>query len=386
MRQPPEKPRPDFPLFPHASGQWAKKIRGRLHYFGVWADPEAAEANYTRKADDLHAGREPPVGGDALTLRELANHFLTRKKNAVIAREMTSRVWADYDRACGRILDVLGKRKLVADLVPDDFAKLRASAARTLGPVALGNFVRRVRTLFKHAYDARLIAAPVWYGQSFDPPPKRVLRLQKANAAPKMIPAEVLRRLIDAAGPQLRAMILLAINAGLGQADCAQLPRTALARRPGWLDFPRPKTGIARRCPLWPETVQALREATDIRPAPRDPAHAGLVFLTRTGRPWVRYAGMDAKTPGGRTDAVAFEWVKLCRRVGVKVPGAFYTLRAVFRTIADGTKDPVAIDLIMGHADQTMGGVYRQGVDDARLLAVTDHVRQWLWPAKAEKR
>lgn len=38
----PAKPSPDDPLFPHGTRRWAKKIRGRMHYFGVWADADAA--------------------------------------------------------------------------------------------------------------------------------------------------------------------------------------------------------------------------------------------------------------------------------------------------------------------------------------------------------
>ena len=80
--------------------------------------------------------------------------------------------------------------------------------------------------------------------------------------------------------------------------------------------------------------------------------------------------------------AVAAKFGQLVRSVGVHRPGVgFYTLRHVFRTVADGARDPVACDRIMGHADPTMGGRYRERIDDARLVAVAEHVRQWLFGA-----
>ena len=71
-----------------------------------------------------------------------------------------------------------------------------------------------------------------------------------------------LRRLMQCAGPEFRAMILLALNAGLGNGDLAQLKTSDI--QGVWLDYSRPKTGIERRVPLWPETREAL--AAVIRP------------------------------------------------------------------------------------------------------------------------
>ena len=44
----PEKPHPDCPLLPHATKRWAKKVKGKLHYFGPWRDPDGALAEWYR--------------------------------------------------------------------------------------------------------------------------------------------------------------------------------------------------------------------------------------------------------------------------------------------------------------------------------------------------
>ncbi len=73
--------------------------------------------------------------------------------------------------------------------------------------------------------------------------------------------------MLEAARPELKAMILLGINCGLGNHGCGALPIAALDLDGGWLDFPRPKTGEPRRCPLWSETIQALRESLSMQPS-----------------------------------------------------------------------------------------------------------------------
>ena len=72
------------------------------------------------------------------------------------------------------------------------------------------------------------------------------------------------------------------------------------------------------------------------------------------------------------------------KETGVHREGiGFYTLRHVFRTIADEARDPVAIDLIMGHADRSMGATYRERINDDRLQTVVDVVHAWLFGKEA---
>src|SRR5205085_1194852 len=121
----------------------------------------------------------------------------------------------------------------------------------------LGNVIQRIRVVFKFAADNGLVSRPVCYGQAFKRPSRKTVRLDRARKSPRLFAAEEIRNLLNAAPSHLRAMIFLGINAGFGNADCGHLPLSAVNLETGWIDYPRPKTGIPRRCPLWPETVQA---------------------------------------------------------------------------------------------------------------------------------
>jgi integrase len=204
------------------------------------------------------------------------------------------------------------------------------------------------------------------------------MRLHRAAQGVKLFTREEIYWLLLTAPVHVEAMILLGINCGFGNSDCGNLPLTALDLDRGIVDFPRPKTGIPRRCVLWPETVTALREALEGRTDPKNPAHAGLVFLTRHGLPWARESNDGPITK---------EFTKLLRRLGINGRHrlGFYTLRHTFRTLADEAHDRSACDYLMGHEDPHMSSVYRERISDERLRAVTDHVRQWLFAPRKDE-
>ena len=120
-----------------------------------------------------------------------------------------------------------------------------------------------------------------------------------------MFEAAEIRAMLAAASGLLKAMILLGINCGFGNTDVANLRFKHLDLKGGWCNYPRPKTGIPRRCPLWPETVTAIRAVLKVRPEPQDRADADLVFLTTTGQRWVWSQGNIADIDAANIESLA---------------------------------------------------------------------------------
>ena len=373
----PSKPYDGFPLTPHATRRWCKKIRGKIRYFGTWDDWEAALAEYERKAPYYHAGKEPPSEFDiddpeVLTVRSLCGEFLLAKQEKLKAGELSQRHYDQLKATAKVVIEELGAATTVADVKPRDFRALKATYGKSLGPVALQNAISRIRGVFNWGYKEGLIDRPMQYGSDFNVSAKA--RREARNTGPKrFIPAESIRAILDIASPQMKAMILLGINCALGNRECGQLRRSHFAT--GWLDYPRPKTGMPRRSPLWVETIEALNAADKRITRPRGYPY---FFRTKYGKPWFS---------DDRDNPVTKEFRKLADKAEVYQPGvAFYSLRHTFRTVADEVGDLPAIHAVMGHADDSsnMDHVYVESIGDDRLKAVSDHVHAWLFPAEGE--
>ncbi|MEI7863691.1 MAG: tyrosine-type recombinase/integrase, partial [Planctomycetota bacterium] len=344
----------------------------------------------------LHSGRITEVKRDVgLTVRELANRFLEAAEARRDVGELSPRTFVDYYRDCERLIRFFGRDRVVESITRDDLKLLRKHLARGVNPETLNGRIGVTRSIFKFAYEEELVDKPIRFGKDLKRPDRRLLRRSRAEAGRKHFQAGEIRTLLDSAPLQLRAMILLGINCGMGNLDVAAMPANCIDIEHGWIDYPRAKTGVRRRCPLWPETVKAIVAVQEgrktVRVKPKPEAH-GLLFVTRKGHSFVRSAAKVS--PDGRPhvvehDAIATTLKRIMDRNGITMRGlGFYGLRRSFETIGAETGNQVAVDHIMGHVPHAsdMGAVYRQHVAEVALRQVTSHVREWLFGRSRSKR
>ncbi|MCH8841080.1 MAG: hypothetical protein IH831_10510, partial [Planctomycetes bacterium] len=295
---------------------WAKKIRGKVHYFGPWSDPNGALDRFLAERDFLLAGRTPPP--EQHTVANLLDQFLGEKQSNLDSGDITQTTFNEYEATCEAIHAYFGKHRALDGLTLNDFTGLRKALAKgkiknTLSPVTLKRRLTVARMIFAEQ--------PAAFKKVLKSPTQRTLRAARREKGEQHYTAAQIRKLVKTAEPELRAMILLGINCGFGPKDCFTLPAIAVER--GWHTYARPKTEVERRCPLWPETAKAIK-AVACKP---------LVF---NGRMWDRWI-------------VDREFKKACKQAGVESTG-FYSLRRTFETIATTADVPQAIiDSIMGH-------------------------------------
>ena len=187
----PERPE-GSPLFWHKSGRWCKKIKGQFHYFGRGSHANALEL-YQQQADDLHAGRRPAESPEGLTVFQLVAKFLTAKQAKRDNGELTDRTFREYGQLCNRIVKVLGKSRLAADLRPDDFANAGELAA-AWGPIRLRSQIVLARGVFGWGHKQLLLDKPAAFGESFNVPSEKTIRVHRSKQDLKLFGADEIRQ------------------------------------------------------------------------------------------------------------------------------------------------------------------------------------------------
>ena len=149
-------------------------------------------------------------------------------------------------------------------------------------------------------------------------------------------------KLLKSADPQLKAMLMLALNCGFGPKDIRDLTWDHIDGKR--VTLPRSKTGICQTYLLWPEIRRLLNDIrlerveliARMRKRRVEHCDKGHVFMTRFWRPWGK-------------DAIAEQFRKLCKKAGVPCYG-FYRLRHCASTVMSLVATPHVHRKFMRHS------------------------------------
>ncbi len=340
-----------FPLTLHPTGQYCKKINGKLYYFG--SDKNHALEKYLSQASYLHGNKEQTQKKSdcEMTLKHLCDLYLQYQHLKVLANALTARHHNEQIASLKKFMSFLGQTRKIDEI-------------STLG---LQSYRRKLQQAYSTAHRMNLhisiMKAMFHWAKKNDvldsiPNIDAVSRGKIVYKQRLVFISEDIRQLLDVADVQMRAMIWLGLNCGFGCTDCAELKWSNLDFVNARVKLARKKTGIARDLPLWPETIEALEKVLK---------KGKFVFYTSRGNPFVRTIlkiDGNGNSKYSTQNSITRKFSRLIKKAGLKVPKGtgFYTLRRTAATIAARSGDPFAVQRLLGHADLQMATRYVQDV------------------------
>jgi len=133
MKRSKRKTRSDkFPLTLHPTGQYCKKIKGKIRYFGT--DKKQALEKYLGQATYLHGGQSliQKASNGKMTLKELCNLYLQYQHSRVLAGALTPKHYNDHIDSLGRLMSFLGQGCRIESIFNFGFAKLQKETSECL--------------------------------------------------------------------------------------------------------------------------------------------------------------------------------------------------------------------------------------------------------------
>jgi len=342
-----------FPLTLHPTGQYCKKIRGKLYYFG--SDKRTALERYLEQAAFLHAGKRPrPNYANAnVSLKTLCNLYLDHQESRVVIGEIKWRQIYDQTSHLRDFARFLDPNRVISEISTIDLQNYRKKLIKAgKAPNTINNRVSAIKAIYNWATDNEIIDNA--------PNLKAIKKISSPKIKRTIFTSEQVSKLLKHANHKMKAMILLGLNCGFGCTDCSELRWEHLDLRRGRVNLARSKTGVDRNLVLWDETVKAIKAL---------PRMNDRVFNTNEGNAYVRIVRKEYSDGTSKLlshDSVGKEFSKLLKRAGIKTEKGvgFYTLRRTAATLAARSGDPFAVQKLLGHADLKMATTYVQDVSE----------------------
>ena len=342
-----------FPLTLHPTGKYCKKIKGKIRYFGT--DKKKTHEKYLAQAACLYGAQRlvHKTSNDKMTLKQLCDLYLHYQNSRVLVGAITAKHYNDLIGSLSRLMAFLGQGCRIESISTLDLQNYKRKLQGSYASVDRQNLhMGLMKDMFHWARKNDVLESiPNIDAISKD----RVVHKEMYTFNPQQI-----RKLLSASDVKMKAMIWMGLNCGFGCTDCSRLQWKDLDFKNNRVTLARKKTGVGRNLPLWPETIQALKEV---------PKSGTFVFVTSKGHPWVRttVTTNDKGEPKYIYDnRITTKFSRLMKKVGIHAPKGtgFYTLRRTAATIASRSGDPFAVQKLLGHVDLTMATRYVQDVSE----------------------
>jgi hypothetical protein len=232
-----------FPLTLHKTGQFCKKIKGKIYYFGT--DKKTALNRYLEQAAYLHAGKlpKPKCSGDALSIKTLCNLYLDHQESRSMIGEIKLRHLYDQTSLLKGFVRFTGANRVVSDISTVDLQNYRKKLIKAgKSPNSINNRIAAVKAMYNWAVDNEII--------DHSPRLRAVKKITPQKGEKPTFTTRQIQALLEVANIQMKAMIWLGLNCGFGCTDCAELKWKDLNLENARVRFPRGETGIEKESPF----------------------------------------------------------------------------------------------------------------------------------------
>jgi len=242
------------------------------------------------------------------------------------------------------------KDKRLQDIGPEDVERFKAKRRTEVSDSTINRELACLKTLFNKAVE---------WGRLERNPIAKVKKFREPNSQERILTESEAKRLIEASGPELRPVLIIALNTGMRKGEILSLKWKDIDFQKGFIYIGDSKSGRSRNVPVNSQVFETLKGL---------PQQGEFVFFNSETRGHVQ----DVKT--------AFKGA--CRRAGIKGL-RFHDLRHTAASwMVEGGVDLVTVSKILGHASIQMTMRYAHPTPEnmrravAKLAEKTDLTRQ----------